>query len=213
MNAKPLADSLVPVPTKLPLALRERLRERAKERDTSLSFLIREAVETALASEPAKGGLAPGSSPRPDVAHSHTVPLHLALDHLRRTDAYAARRGIKRAQALAEIFLTGLETTEQTDGVPASRVDDLMAVLQAIEALLSQVGPAAFGTLILLAYWVAKASGGKVEEDELLQQARRVGEDEWAQALDELGPKTGGGGQDDYGGVGAPGHARDEGHA
>ena len=113
--------------------------------------------------------------------------LHLALDHLRRTDAYAVRMGIKRGQAVAEIFLTGLETVEVGDGVPASRVDDLVAILHALQALLSHVGPPVFGTLVLLAYWVAKASGGKVEEDELLQQARHVGEDEWVQALEEAG--------------------------
>lgn len=209
MNTKPLADPLVPVPTKLPFVVRGRLRERAKERDASLSFPISEAVEAALAGEPANGDPGPGSRAQSDAARSQRVSLHRALEDLLRAEAYAARRGLKRGHALD--LPHGPQDNRAVRRHTGVARDDLIGGTPRSLAFLSRVGLPMFGTLILFAFWVARASGGKVEEDELLQRARSAGEGEWAQALDEVGNEIAGAARDDPDGAQAPGTPVQEG--
>lgn len=181
---------LVMVRTKLPFGLSRRLAALAAERKTSLYALMRSVLERALEG-PLQSGEMPSKPPaQPQggapLGGSRRISVHLALDDIRRTEAYAAREGVRTGLALAHLLRLGLETAEEREGIPASRADEITSVLHVLETLVSHVGLAALGTQVLLAYWVAKASGGKVDEDELLQQARRVGEDEWARVLEDL---------------------------
>lgn len=181
---------LIPVPTKLPATLRRQLRALAEQQGMTLSAFVRTTLETAVCS--GVGGSsqsAQETEPKgPGKAKwSRRITLRLALEDLRRTEAYAARAGLKKATALAEIVHLGLESAEEREGVPGARADAILRVLHAQETLVSQMGPALFGTLVLLAFSVARGTSGKLSEDELLAQARLAGEDEWARIVDELG--------------------------
>ena len=180
---------LIPVPTKLPAALRNELRAFAEKQGVTLSAFVRTTLETAL-----RGGVA---GPPRGVAHeasrspgrakwSRRIGLRLALEDLRRAEAYAARTGLRKATALAEMVHLGLESAEARDGIPSAHADAILRVLHALEAAISQLGPALFGTLLLVAFSVARDADGRITEDELLTQARLAGDDEWARIVDEM---------------------------
>lgn len=181
---------LIPVPTKLPATLREQLRALADQQGVTLSAFVRTTLEAALRSgigSHSQGAREAPPSGSEKAKWSRRITLRLALEDLRRTEAYAARTGLRKATALAEIVHLGLESAEERDGVPGARADGILRVLHALEALVSRLGPALFGTLVLLAFSVARGTSGKISEDELLAQARLAGDDEWARNVDELG--------------------------
>lgn len=181
---------LVPMPMRLPLSLRQQLQAAAVRQGTSASGLARRLIESTLRDAPEGSRGAIEASKRPAL-RSCRLEVRLALDDARRTDLYASRAGIKRATALAEIIHLGLEAIDEKEGIPGSRADVLFGVLSSVETLLSQVGSTVLGTLVLNAYSVALSAQGKVSEDELLAQARRVGDDEWQRVLDELRHEAG----------------------
>lgn len=181
---------LIPVPTKLPASLRHELRTLAEQQGMTLSAFVRTTLEAALRSGVGRPSLGPPETPPKGSGKanwSRRITVRLALEDLRRTEAYAARAGLRKATALAEIVHLGLESAEEREGIPGARADAILRVLHAQEALVSQMGPALFGALVLLAFSVARGTSGKISEDELLTQARLVGEDEWARIVDELG--------------------------
>lgn len=176
---------LIAALTKLPADVHRELQSLAEKRGTSVSSLLRGLVEASL--------VAPESTTETRLrphARIARITLQISTEDLRRVETHAARIAAGQTTALADLLRLGLAVAEESEGIPASRADELFEVLHALESLLSRVGPAAFGTQVLLAYWVAKASSGKVEEDELLQQSRLVGADEWARVLDELRHET-----------------------
>lgn len=181
---------LIPVPAKLPAALRQQLRALAEQRGVTVSAVVRTTLESAL-----RSGVATEPNYVADAARSRSgratwsrrVTLRLALEDLRRAEAYAARAGLRKASALAEIVHLGLEAADAREGVPGARADAILDVLHAQQTLVSHLGPALFATLILVAFSVARGSSGKIAEDELLAQARLAGDDEWTRILDELG--------------------------
>ncbi len=181
---------LIPVPTKLPATVRHQLRALADQQGVTLSAFVRTTLETALRSgvgSPSQGAREASAKGSGKAKWSRRITLRLALADLRRTEAYAAHTGLRKATALAEIVHLGLESAEEREGVPGARADAILRVLHALEALVSRMGPALFGTLVLLAFSVARGTSGKITEDELLAQARLVGDDEWARIVDELG--------------------------
>jgi hypothetical protein len=76
------------------------------------------------------------------------------------------------------------ETLRERQGIPGSRADQLLEVLNAMGVMLDILGPPTLGMLRLLAHW-ATQGGLKVNEDELLAEIRAVGADEWEQATAE----------------------------
>lgn len=182
---------LIPVPTRLPLAVRQQLLEAADREGTSPSALARRLIETALRDTPIAATQRAPEEPKQRELRSCRLEVRLALDDSRRTDLYASRAGIKRGTALAELVHLGLEVAEEKEGIPGSRADVLLGVLSSLETLVSRIGPAVLGSLVLLAYSVSRSSQGKVSEDELLAQARAVGEDEWQRGLDDLRREAG----------------------
>jgi predicted transcriptional regulator len=188
---------LVYAPTKLPGRLHRRIQQVAHERGTTVSAVIREALEELYAdvrndartSTGAHVGTASGE--RMLARGAKRLEFQLAGHEVRRTDAHAAKLGLKRAAAISDLVLHGLDVVEQRDGIPAAKVDDVVAVLETLETLVAAVGPAVFGTQRLLAYWVAKAAAGKISEEELLDESRAAGREDWEQIHDELRPGTG----------------------
>jgi predicted transcriptional regulator len=190
---------LIPAPTKLPARLHRRIQQVAQERGTTVSAVIREALEQLYADgrndASASTGVHAGAAraERMLARGAKRLEFRLAGHEVRRTDAHAAKFGLKRAAATSDLVLLGLDVVEQRDGIPATKVDDVLAVLETIETLVDAVGPAVFGTLRLLAYWVAKSAAGKISEEELLDESRAAGREDWEQIHDELRAGIGGG--------------------
>src|SRR5262249_62364420 len=98
-------------------------------------------------------------------------------------DAYAKAHGRTRSHAAAEYLDIASEVLRERQGVPGSRADELLEVLERLGAAMNILGPPALGVLRLLAFWAARGGGLKVNEDELLAEIRAVGSDEWEQAM------------------------------
>jgi hypothetical protein len=184
---RPARELLAASSVRLRPSVLERIRHAAQARGVTPREEMRAGLEKLYGE-----GMAQGSVPAHLEARrargSQPVRFHLAIEEMRRADAYAARLGLKRAVAIAELVLHGLDAVEQRAGIPASRVDDVLAVLESLEGLLGAMGPASLGTQRLLAYWVAKAGGGKVSEEDLLDESRAAGQDEWEQVYDRVQP-------------------------
>jgi hypothetical protein len=103
----------------------------------------------------------------------------------REIDVYAADRGVTRSRAAADYLDIASETLREREGIPGGRADELLGVLEAMEAMLDILGPPTLGILRLLAHWVSHGGSVKVNEDEVLAEIRAVGADEWEQALAE----------------------------
>lgn len=100
-------------------------------------------------------------------------------------DAYAAAKGTTRSHAAADYLDIASETLRERQGIPGSRVDELLEVLDAMGVMLDILGPPTLGILRLLAHWATQGGGLKVNEDELMAEVRAVGADEWEQATAE----------------------------
>jgi hypothetical protein len=100
-------------------------------------------------------------------------------------DAYAAAKGITRSHAAADYLDIASEALRERQGIPGSRADQLLEVLDAMGVMLDILGPPTLGMLRLLAHWATQGGGLKVNEDELLAEIRAVGADEWEQATAE----------------------------
>jgi hypothetical protein len=177
---------LIPVLTRLPADLRRRLQQLAAARRSTVSAVVRQALETGC--EEGKSGPVEGAS-RPSSA-AQRLSVYLTAADVRRVAAYAARTGSANSSALAALLRLGLEVSDEREGIPGSRADELRDALHLIEALLCHVAPAVLGTQVLLSYAVSKTAGINVAEDEILEQCRLVGEDEWRHTLDALRQPT-----------------------
>jgi hypothetical protein len=100
-------------------------------------------------------------------------------------DAYAAAKGITRSHAAADYLDIASETLCERQGIPGSRVDELLEVLDAMGVMLDILGPPTLRMLRLLAHWATQGGGLKVNEDKLMAEVRAVGADEWEQATAE----------------------------
>jgi hypothetical protein len=112
-------------------------------------------------------------------------PISAKIGHelSREIDAYAKAHGITRSHAAAEYLDIASEVLRERAGIPGSRADELLEVLERLGAALDILGPPAFGILRLLAHWATQGGGLRVNEDELLAEVRAVGADEWEQAM------------------------------
>lgn len=114
-------------------------------------------------------------------------PISSKIGHAlsREIDAYAKAHGITRSHAAAEYLDIASEVLLEREGIPGSRAEELLEVLERMGAAVDILGPPAFGILRLLAFWATQGGGLKVNEDELLAEVRAVGADEWEQAMAE----------------------------
>lgn len=118
---------------------------------------------------------------------SRLCPISAKIGHAlsREIDAYAEVHGITRSHAVAEYLDIASEVLREREGIPGSRADEVLEVLERLGAAVELLGPPAFGILRLLAFWAAQGGGLKVNEDELLAEIRAAGADEWEQATAE----------------------------
>jgi hypothetical protein len=112
-----------------------------------------------------------------------TVSAKVAPSLRREIDNYAHAHGITRSRAVGEYLWIAHETLAERDGIPASRADDIMEVLEGLRVIVELLGPPSLGMLRLLAHWATRTGGLKVAEDELLAEVRTVGADDWEQAV------------------------------
>jgi hypothetical protein len=114
-------------------------------------------------------------------------PISAKISHAlsREIDAYAAAQGITRSHAAADYLDIASEALRERQGIPGSRVDEMLEVLDAMGVMLDILGPPTLGMLRLLAHWATVGGGLKVNEDELLEEVRAAGADEWEQATAE----------------------------
>jgi hypothetical protein len=114
-------------------------------------------------------------------------PISAKISHAlsREIDAYAADHGVTRSRAAAAYLDIASEALREREGIPGSRADELLEVLDAMGAMLDILGPPTLGILRLLAHWASQGGGVKVNEGELLAELRAVGADEWEQATAE----------------------------
>ena len=172
---------MIPVLTVLPQQLRERLQRLASEQRKSISSVVRELLERAIVE-----GSPNASGTIRQVAQGERVSAYLGPEDVRRIQTYAAKSGLTKASAFAALLRAGLEVSDEREGIPGSRVDELRDVLHLIEAFLSRVASTVLGMEVLLAFSVSKMPGIKVSEDEILEQSCLVGEDEWRRVFDEI---------------------------
>lgn len=114
-------------------------------------------------------------------------PISAKIGHKlsREIDAYAEAHGVTRSHAAAAYLDIASEVLREREGIPGSRADELLEVLERLGAAVDILGPPAFGVLRLLAFWATQGGAVKVNEDELLAEVRAVGADEWEQAMAE----------------------------
>ncbi len=118
---------------------------------------------------------------------SRLCPISAKISHAlsREIDIFAAAQGITRSHAAADYLDIASEALRERQGIPGSRADQLLEVLDAMGVMLDILGPPTLGMLRLLAHWATQGGGLKVNEDELLAEIRAVGADEWEQATTE----------------------------
>lgn len=188
--SRAIEKRLVMVRTKLPLSLQRRLQDLAQSSGSSVYQLVRKILEEAIE----KPSMAPHESKarraKPHPTHPLRPPekvgLFLDPDDVSRVEAYAAKSGLSKATAFAALLRLALEVSDEREGIPGSRVDEMRDVLHLIEAFLARVASTVLGMQVLQAFLVAKTPGIKVSEDEILEQCRLVGEDEWRRVFDEI---------------------------
>jgi len=113
------------------------------------------------------------------------VTARVPPDLVREIEAQAKRSGTTRSEAIRECLAVGIETIRHREGIPGSRVEELLGAIESVRLLLELVGPPTFGTQRLLAHWASRDGAVKVSEDELLAEVRVVSADEWEQAVAE----------------------------
>lgn len=111
------------------------------------------------------------------------VTARLPGDSVREIDAHAKRTGTTRSDAIRDCLAIGIETIRSRDGIPTSRVDELLSALEGVRLTLDLIGPPTFGMLRLLVHWATRDRSLKVDEDELLAELRATGADDWEQAV------------------------------
>ncbi len=111
------------------------------------------------------------------------VTARLPGDAVREIDAHAKRMGTTRSDAIRDCLAIGIETIRSREGIPTSRVDELLSALEGIRLTLDLIGPPTFGMLRLLVHWATRDRSLKVDEDELLAELRTTGADDWEQAV------------------------------
>src|SRR6266571_5768869 len=111
------------------------------------------------------------------------VTARVPPDLIREIEAHAKRSGTTRSEAIRECLAIGIETIRHREGIPGSRVEELLGAIESVRLLLELVGPPTFGTQRLLAHWASRDGAVKVSEDELLAEVRVVSADEWEQAV------------------------------
>jgi len=119
------------------------------------------------------------------------MSLHgdLALDPQLDQDiaAFASELGISFEEAHGAALRLGLQLGRAENISRDERLEGLERRVYELGEALHLLGPAAFGALRLLAHWATQTDSVQVGEDELLEELRRVSQDEWSSALAERG--------------------------
>lgn len=99
----------------------------------------------------------PGEAAKP-APPTRLCPISAKIGHAlsNEIDAYAAAKGITRSRAAADYLDVASETLRERQGIPGSRVDELLEVLDAMGVMLNILGPPTLGMLRLLAHFCAK---------------------------------------------------------
>jgi hypothetical protein len=144
----------------------------------------------AIGRSPARsrwGKISPRNRTSQMTQSNRLCPISAKIGHelSREIDAYAEARGVTRSHAAAEYLDIASEVLREREGIPGSRADEVLEILERLGAAVDILGPPTFGILRLLAHWATQGGGVKVNEDELLAEVRAVGADEWEQATAE----------------------------
>jgi hypothetical protein len=97
-----------------------------------------------------------------------------------RLSEYAKAQGIPFGEALALALHMGVEFCERGRAERRDELDDLTREVQELKACLHALGPAVFGTNLLLVHWATTTGSLKVTAEELSNEFKAVARMEWA---------------------------------
>jgi hypothetical protein len=97
-----------------------------------------------------------------------------------RLSEYAKAQGIPLDEAVQLALQMGVEFCERGRAERLDQLDDLTREMQELKACLHALGPAAFGTNLLLVHWATTTGGLRVTPEELAHEFKAVARMEWA---------------------------------
>ena len=128
---------------------------------------------------------------------SDDLHIRLSKSLKERVSRYAEKEGLRVSEAARNLLEKNLTTeeTRQLDEHPQGavlheKIQRLHEDLDRVERFMREVARTALGTEIVLAHWAAVAGGGRggVDEDRILEEMRKAGEQELRAFLEKECP-------------------------
>jgi hypothetical protein len=126
------------------------------------------------------------------------VVLFCRVDRALKTSLERAARAAGQAEAelVRGLLVEALAAREDQRPGFQEKEERLLARLEDVTARVNDIGVSARAAVRLLAHWATQSGAVRVSEDELLAELRAVGQDEWQQAVEDMGGSDDGVGDD-----------------
>ena len=172
-GARAARTAIVNLPLRVRSSVRRQIDIAAHAAGKSRNRFLADAVMRALTGDPAARADIPGSATRDPRIQ---LTLRVDRDTLQAIAALATGRGIPRSEAAVMALLRGLEDYAGREALAPSKTDQVITLLERLNALMTKVALYVLAGARLIAYVAAKGDPQNHDEDALLNQALDLAE-------------------------------------